>query len=318
MSIERPERAELCGSIRRVGPATFDPREIALADALLRHMLLRDACLAPAGVINEKLDLLDLHAWEAAPGDRAPTGGLGGRVSVVAQMSRIRNEIRDAGSLLTGERRSLVLLEVLVATPTTPCPGLAWSRTPVDLLAEAAACIGYDAGDLRRLARRLDIARHALPPVEIGPSTTRAVAESLRSVLDLSPAAGVAYSILLLSDRVPAPFMPAACGGVLLDPGPDPSIRFLGTLVARHDLGAYVDDLAALRVAADISPTIHRYASVMLPELAEDLRTAGVPAPEQGILQIAADLTTRTATLLPRGFRRTDRTGRPQRFHIAR
>ena len=56
----------------------------------------------------------------------------------------------------------------------------------------------------------------------------------------------------------------------------------------------------------------------MLPELAEDLRTAGVPAPEQGILQIAADLTTRTATLLPRGFRRTDRTGRPQRFHIAR
>lgn len=316
MSIEQPERAELRRSSRPVGPATFDSREIALADALRRHMLLRDACLAPAGVITEKLDLLDRDTWDAPSLGGAPVDGLEGRVSVVAQMTRIRRQIRDAGSLLTCDRRTLVLLDVLVSSPATPCPGLAWSRAPVDLIAEAAACIGYDAGDLRRLARHLDIARHALPPVEIAPSTTRAVAESLRSVLDLSPAAGVAYSILLLSDQVPAPFTPAACGGVLLDPGPDPSIRFLGTLVARQDLGAYVEDLAALRVAADVSPTVHRYASVMLPELAEALRTARVPAPERDTLGIAADLTARTAALLPRGFRRLDRTGRPHRFHI--
>lgn len=309
------------GPVGPAGPATFDERELDLAAAVRTHVMVRDACLAPASAIADKLDRLDLRPWATTdPTDRAADGatGITARVSVVAQMATLRRRIRDTGALLPSERRRLVLLDVLASTQAAPAPDLSWSRTPVDLIGEAAAGIGHNISDVRRLARRLDIARHALPPVEIGPSTTRAVAESLRTVVGLSAGAAVAQAVLLLSDRVPTGWSPSSCGAVLLDPAPAGPVRFLGTHVARHDLAAFTDDLATLRVAADLSPVIHRYAAAMLPELAHDLQrlTVADNDEEAAVLHIAGDLALRTAALLPRGFRRFDRAGRSARFAV--
>ncbi|WP_040156291.1 hypothetical protein [Mobilicoccus massiliensis] len=313
MAIDRPQRAGVQRAARQVGPAGFDLREQQLADAIHHHVMLRDACLSPSAQIADKLDRLR----EPSPIGADDVGGLAGRVSIVAQMSGIRRHMADTGALLACERRRLVLLDVLAALPHAPEDGMPWARNPVDLVGEAAAGIGYSVADVRRLARTLDVSRAGLPPVEIGPSTTRTFAESLRGVLQLTPGAAVANAILLLLDRVPEAWTPSACGAVLLDPGPRVLCRFMGTLVARHDLAAFGDDLATLRVAADLSPTVRRYASVLLPQLAEDLSTVAAPAAEHEVLTLAADLAGRTAELLPRGFRRFDRAPRTTRFVIA-
>lgn len=296
MSIEHSHRTERRSIPRPVGPVTFDDRELELAAWLHRYALLRDACLAPAHLMTEKLRRL---------------GAADGRI--VAHLTSVRHQIRDTGVLLPCERRRLVLLDVLAALPPTPEPDVSWSRDPVELIGEAAGSIGYDVADVRRLARRLAMARAALPPVQVPPSTARTLAETLRGVAGVTPGAAIAESVLLLTGRVPASWSPSSCGMVLLDPAPAGAPSFLGTHIARDDLAAFVEDLATLRVAADLSPTARRYAEVLLPELAEDLRAVPAPAAELELLRLAAALVDRTAALLPRGFRPYDRTAHRRR-----
>lgn len=292
MAIERPHRTEgPRRATRPLGPVTFDDRELDLAEWIHHYVLLRDACLAPAHLMPEKLQRL---------------GAMDGRV--VAHLTSVRHHIRDTGILLPCERRRLVLLDVLAALPVSPEADVPWSRDPVDLVGEAAGPIGYAVSDVRRLSRTLAMARAALPPVDVPPSTARTLAETLRGVVGVTPGAAIAQSVLLLTDRLPQPWTPSSCGMVLLDPAPPGSAAFLGTMIARTDLAAFVEDLATLRVAADVSPTARRYAQVLLPEFAEELRGSVVPDRERDVLHLAAALVDRTAALLPRGFRRYDRT----------
>lgn len=318
MAINGESRTHLPNSMAHVRPGSFDAVATDLVDAIHHHVRLRDACLAPSEAIADKLDLLDRHRWPRSTSASPATEQSAAHTSVVAQMSDIRRQIRDGAATLSSERRLLVLLEVLATTPEMPGPQLTWSKTPVDLIGEAATGLGYGGADVRRLTRRLDIARHALPPVTIGPSTTRAIAESLRGVLSCTPGASVAHAVLLLSDQVPAEWVPPMCGTVLLDRVGEGPSRFLGSQVARHDLAAFVEDLATLRVAAEISPTIRSYAVELLPQLAHDLRTLPYVAAEQQTCLVAAGLTQRTAALITRGFRRFDRPGRTHRFAVGR
>ena len=295
MAIERPHRTQSRRTTRPAGPATFDAREAELAEWVHHYVRLRDACLSPSAHIADKLDRL-------GPLD----GGL------VAHVATVRHAIQDTGGLLPCERRRLVLLDVLAALPPTPDAETPWSRHPVDLLGEAATGIGYTITDVRRLSRTLAMARAALPPIDVSPSTVRAVADSLREVTGETPGAALAHAVLLLGDRMPRVWAPSACGTALLDPGPGLTPRFLGSVVARHDLSAFVEDLATLRVAANLSSTVARYAEVMLPELAEDLRSDATRG-GASILGLAADLVDRTGTLIPRGFRRFGRTSHSPR-----
>lgn len=296
MAIERPRRTERPRhATRPLGPASFDDRELDLAESVRRHVLLRDACLAPAPLMPGRLQRL---------------GALDGRV--VARLATERHHLRNTGALLPDERRRLVLLDVLATLTDRPDPDGPWSRDPVDLVGEAAEALGHTATDVRRLARSLAKARAALPRVDVPASLARTLAEPLQGVLGVTPGAAIAQSVLLLTDRLPRPWSPSSCGLVLLDPAPlGPSSpcpdTFLGTMIARADLAAFVEDLATLRVAADVSPTLRRYAHVLLPDLADELRHTLAPDRERDVLHLAATLVDRTTALLPRGFRRYDR-----------
>ncbi|WP_169316327.1 hypothetical protein [Mobilicoccus pelagius] len=289
--MDRPRRTEGGRATRPLGPVTFDARELDLVEWIHHYVLVRDACLAPAHLVHEKLQRL---------------GAADGRL--VAHLSSVRHQIRDTGILLPCERRRLVLLDVLAALPASAEDDVPWSRDPVDLVGEAAAPIGYGPADVRRLARTLAMARAALPPVDVPPSTPQALAQTLRGVIGVTPGAATAQAVLLLEDRLPSPWTASACGMVLLDPAPVGHGALFGTLVARADLAAFVEDLATLRVAADLSATAGRYAQVLLPELAADLRAVGRPGRPGDVPHLAASLVDRTAALLPRGFRCYDRT----------
>ncbi|MDO5628390.1 MAG: hypothetical protein Q4G43_08730, partial [Mobilicoccus sp.] len=267
MTIDRPDSG-LRRSAPPVGPLTFDLREQTLADALRRHVLIRDACLAPSAAIVDKLESLE-HVLDAS--------GSGG---ILREIERARYEIIDMGSLLRVERRRLVVLDLLTGLPHTRSD-MGWSRSPSDLVTEAAAGLGFGRGEIRRLTRAVVAARRAAPTVSVGPSPARALAETLRSVSTCSAGTAIASAVLLLSG---AP-VPAAsrCGAVLVDPAGG-SGTYLGTIVARHDLSAFIDDLTTLGVAADIDPTVRSYATTLLADLATELSGVDVPDTERPTL----------------------------------
>lgn len=324
-----PERAERRDRTNRprVGPLSFDERELSLSVALRLHVLTRDACLASTSLMPIKIAALDevLLASMATLG--ANNAWLHRQVSIVALIGHLRRHITESSVTLDADRRRLVILDLLATAQ--PAPGTAWSRPLDRLIGEATACTGtgIPAADVTRLARRLARARRACHPeysIQTETPVVGALAEAAGGVLSLSPGAAVAIAYLLLSGCPTTTADLSRAGGLLLDPLPAPlswvdqtsptySGRYLGTMIASEAPQAFPHELATLQVAASLSTTIASYTVAALLSLATDLWREGVAASDEAAgarLRACAKTAFSVAGTLP--------TNRHRRAHLRR
>lgn len=246
MTIERPEPAPLLAAPGTVATELrgFEP---ALRLALQHHVRLRDACLAPGVDITAAVDDARRHMQ---PLGATPAGD----ATPVTHMRLIREAVADYGFLVEEARRPLVVVDVLASLAGTDLGR--HGRSVTELVAEAAVCLRMDRNLVRGLSRGLVAARRRLPRAvtwaqEVSP--TAELGRSMRHVDGSTAGAAVAGAAMLLDGTPPVGWTPAAAGGVLLQESPSTG-GFLGTVVARHDPSAYLDDLATLLVASRLLP----------------------------------------------------------------
>ncbi|WP_168582989.1 hypothetical protein [Gephyromycinifex aptenodytis] len=323
-SHERADHRDRLAARPRVGPLSFDERELALSTSLRLHVLTRDACLASTSVMPVKIAAVDEALFGASLSFGGRHTSLYEPVSIVALMKRLRSDIAAASLTMGAERRRLVVLDLLACLQ--PCSGTTWSRPLERLLAEATACTGTEvsAAEMTRLTRRLTRARRELPAAHAAPTRNPlvgAVAQAGSDVLALSPGGAVASACLLLAGWDVRQDELARGGGLVLDPLPtvvNPTAaplfgRYLGTVVAAESPAAFAHELATLEVSASADPTVAAYVAATLPALAADLWRQGAAAAEASVgqgLQTCAQAALAAARTLP---------GRPRRgIHLRR
>lgn len=282
-----PERAERRDRANRprIGPLSFDERELELSVALRLHVLTRDACLANTPFMPIKIATLDEALQASGATLDESCLWLHRHISIVALIGHLRRHITESSVTLDADRRRLVVLDLLATAQ--PAPGTVWARPLDRLIGEASAGtgVGIPTAEVSRLARRLARARRDLPPQH--PLQTRtpaigALAEAASGVWSLSPGTAVASAYLLLSGCSSVTADLSRAGGLLLDPSPaTPALtdqirppgfgRYLGSMIASEAPGAFLQELATLQVSATLSTTIASYAAAVLPALAGDL-----------------------------------------------